>query len=240
MSDQSVTKERRVVPAGEGLLGFIVYFDFKPGWEEERTRQGYVDFIETMRQEPTLVNFFRLEDRANPNRVVLYETWNCSKEYFLEVEMKRPYREVYERILPSLVTAPREMQMDWRLVRSESQPLEPTLDKREKFGFFVHFEIKPGQEQEFRDVLEPLLDTMSTEMRFVNYFLLQHEKDVSRFVIFETWLGTAEEFQAVEMPRPYRQDYEAVVTGVLAKPREVERSWKLLYAADRGSRYHRE
>jgi quinol monooxygenase YgiN len=235
MSDQSVGKEPRVVPVGAGPLGFIVHFDFKPGWEEERTRQGYIDFIETMRQEPTFVNFFRLEDRANPNRVVLYETWNCSKEYFLEVEMRRPYREVYERILPSLVTRPREMQMDWRLVRNQSQPLNPALDKREKFGFFVHFDVKPRKEREFRKVLDPLLDTMSRETRFVNYFLLQHENEISRFVIYETWLGTAEEFQTVEMPRPYRQEYEAAVAGVLAKPREVERNWKLLYAADRGS-----
>ena len=237
MSDQSVTKEERVVSIGEGPLGFIVYFDFKSGWDQERAKQGPADFIDTMRQEPTFVNFFRMQDRANPNRVVLYETWNCSKEYFLEVEMKRPYREGYERILPSLVTRPREMQMDWRLVRSESRPLDPRLDDREKFGFFVHFNPKPGKEREFRNVLDPLLDTMSKETRFVNYFLLQHEKDPSRFAIYETWLGTAEEFQAVEMPRPYRQDYEAAVTGVLAKPREVEWNWKLLYAADRGSRF---
>ena len=237
MSDQSVAKERRVVPVGEGPLGFIVHFNFKPGWEEERTRQGYVDFIETMRQEPTFVSFFRLEDQANPNRVVLYETWNCSKEYFLEVEMKRPYREVYERILPSLVTRPREMQKDWRLVRSQSQPSDPTLDDREKFGFFVNFDVKPGQEQEFRGVLDPLLDTMSAEARFVNYFLLQHETVPNRFTIYETWLGTAEEFLAVEMPRPYRQEYEAAVESVLTRPREVERNWKLRYAADRGTAF---
>jgi len=177
MSDQSVAKERRVVPVGEGPLGFIVHFNFKPGWEEERTRQGYVDFIETMRQEPTFVSFFRLEDQANPNRV------------------------------------------------------------REKFGFFVNFDIKPGREQEFRGVLDPLLDTMSAEARFVNYFLLQHETVPNRFTIYETWLGTVEEFLAAEMPRPYRQEYEVAVESVLARPREVERNWKLRYAADRGTAF---
>ena len=225
------------MPVGETPLGFIVHFDFKPGWEEERARQGYVDFIETMRQEPTFVNFFRLEHRANSNRVVLYETWNCSKEYFLEIEMKRPYREVYERILPRLVTTPRQMQMDWRLVRSQSQPLEPALDKREKFGFFVHFDVKLGKERQFRNVLDPLLDTMSAETRFVNYFLLQHETVANRFVIYETWLGTPDEFQKIEMPHPYRQRYEVAVQRVLARPRIVEWDWKLLYAADRGSRF---
>jgi quinol monooxygenase YgiN len=237
MSDQTVTKEQRMVAVGEGPLGFIVHFDFKPGWQEERAKHGRTDFIDTMRKEPTFVNFFRLEDRTNPNRVVLYETWNCSKEYFMEVEMRRPYRDVYERILPSLVKRPREMQMDWRLVRSESQPLDPASGDREKFGFFVNFDAKPGREQEFRGVLDPLLDTMSREAAFVNYFLLQHGTVPNRFTIYETWLGTPEEFVKIEMPRPYRQEYEAAVESILAKPRVVERNWILRYAADRGSRY---
>jgi quinol monooxygenase YgiN len=237
MSDQSVSKEQHVVPVGKGPLGFIVHFDFKPGWEQEWAKQGSVGFIDTMRQESTFVNFFRLADRTNPNRVVIYETWNCSKEYFIEIEMKRPYREVYERILPSLVTTPREMQLDWRLIRSESHSLEPAVDDREKFGFFVHFDVKPGKEPEFRNVLDLLLDTMSTETRFVNYFLLQHQQVANRFMIYETWLGTPDEFSKTEMPRSYRQQYETAVQEVLARPRIVERDWKLLYAADRGSRY---
>jgi quinol monooxygenase YgiN len=238
VSDQNIERNFSIVPVGEGnLFGFIVRFDFKPGWEEERKKQGLVDFIDTMIQEPTFVNFFRLEDRTDPNRVVLYETWNCSKEYFLEIEMKRPYREIYERILPSLVRVPREMQLDWRLVRSDSHPLDPSSDDREKVGFFVHFQIKPGKAGEFRGLLDPLLDRMSKEARFINYFLLQDEHDTCRFVIYETWLGTAEDFLKVEMPRAYRQEYEKAVPGVLEKPREIERDWKLVYSADRGSRF---
>ena len=110
MSDQPITKASSIVPVDErGPLGFIVRFDFKPGWEQERKKRGYVDFIDTMIEEPTFVNFFRLQDQTNPNRMVLYETWNCSKEYFLGVEMKRSYRDLYEEILPSLVSTPREM-----------------------------------------------------------------------------------------------------------------------------------
>lgn len=92
------------------------------------------------------------------------------------------------------MTPPREMQLDWRLIRSESLSLDPAVDDRERFGFFVHFEVKPGRDQEFRNVLDPLLDTMSTETRFVNYFLLQHEQVANRFTIYETWLGTPDEF----------------------------------------------
>ena len=40
-----------------------------------------------------------------------------------------------------------------------------------------------------RGLLDPLLDTMSKEARFVNYILLQHGQDAGRFVIYETWLG---------------------------------------------------
>jgi quinol monooxygenase YgiN len=234
-ADQSVTSDHVVGPVDRrNLFGFIVRFDFKSGWEEEAKKQGLVDFIDIMIQEPTLVNFFRLQDRANPNRFVLYETWNCSKEYFLEVEMKRPYRAAYERILPDLVRTPREMQLDWRLVRSDSHPLDPSSDAGEKLGFFVHFQIKPGKAGEFRDLLDPLLDTMSKETRFINYFLLQHEQDPGRFVIYETWSGTAEDFRRVEIPRPYRQEYEKAVPDLLAKPREIEQDLKLVYAVDRG------
>ena len=115
------------------------------------------------------------------------------------------------------------MQLDWRLIRSESLSLDPAVDDRERFGFFVHFEVKPGRDQEFRNVLDPLLDTMSTETRFVNYFLLQHEQVANRFTIYETWLGTPDEFSKTEMPRSYRQQYETAVQEVLARPRIVER-----------------
>jgi hypothetical protein len=86
MSDQHL-KHVSVAPVAKGgPLGFIVRFDFKPGWQEEAKKRGFVGFIETMKQEPTFVNFFRLHDKTNPNRIVIYETWNCSKEYFLDVE----------------------------------------------------------------------------------------------------------------------------------------------------------
>ena len=78
---------------------------------------------------------------------------------------------------------------------------------------------------------------MSAEASFLSYFLLQHENDPCRFVICETWRGSAEDFLKNETPRPYRQEYEAAVSGLLTKPRDVERNWNLLYAADRGSSY---
>lgn len=238
MSDQQLTHPSVAPVAKGGPLGVIVRFDFKPGWQEEAKKRGFVGFIETMKQEPTFVNFFRLHDQTNPNRMVIYETWNCSREYFLDVEMKRSYRNLYEEILPGLVSKPREMQLYWRLIRSQSQTLDPIKDDRTKFGFFVHFQVRPGKEGKFRALLDPLLDTMSAEASFLNYFLLQHENDPNRFVIYETWLGTADHFLKNEMPRPYRQGYEAAVPGLLTKPRDVERNWNLLYAADRGSSYN--
>jgi quinol monooxygenase YgiN len=151
--------------------------------------------------------------------------------------MRRAYRSHYEQLLPSLVTTPREMHLNWRIVRSESQPLDPGSDGREKFPFFVFFHLKPGKEREFRLVLDDLLDRMSEEPSFINYFLLQDENEPTRFVIYETWWGTAEEFSRVEAGRDYRVRYEAAVPELLAAPREIERHWELLYAVDRGTNF---
>jgi quinol monooxygenase YgiN len=117
-------------------IGFIVHYQMKPGYEEEWLDQGR-EVVEAMRTEPAFVNFFQLQDSTDPTRFVLYETWNCTKEDFLNVQMKRPYRQNYERILSALLATPREMQMNWRLVRSESKPLDDASVDREKRGFFV-------------------------------------------------------------------------------------------------------
>jgi hypothetical protein len=78
MSHQGIRSQSRVTQ-GEPL-GFIVHFNFKIEWEEERAKRGLVDFIDEMTKESTFINFFRLRDRTNANRVALYETWSCSKE----------------------------------------------------------------------------------------------------------------------------------------------------------------
>jgi len=125
-------------------FGFIVNFRYVPNWRQAAEKRGAVNFMDTMYREPTFVSFYRLRDRNDPTRAVLYETWNCCKQYFLDVEMKRDYRESYERVLPQLVKKPREMQLDWNLIKCQSRPFENGAGDREKIGFFVYFETKPG------------------------------------------------------------------------------------------------
>jgi quinol monooxygenase YgiN len=208
-------------------IGFIVHYQVKPGCEEAWLDQGR-EVIEAMRTEPAFVNFFQLQDRTDPTRLVLYETWNCTKEDFLNVHMKRSYRQHYERILPALLATPREMQMNWRLVRSASKPLDDASVDRERRGFFVYFQIQREDERRFRATLDALLDPMSQEESFINYFLLQDETDSTKFAIYETWWGTEEEFRTVQMNRPYRRRYEESVPKLLARPRDIQTNWKLV------------
>jgi quinol monooxygenase YgiN len=207
-------------------IGFIVHFHLKPESIEQWLNTSQ-EVVTAMAVEPTFVNFFRLQDRTNPSRFVLYETWNCTKDVFLNVEMKRPYRAGYERQVPSLVVDPRRMEFQWQLIRSATKAAEAVTD-REKLGFFVCFQTKPGQEQIFRRYLDPVLDAMSHEESFLDYFLLQDETNSTKFVIYETWYGNEAEFRATQLERPYRRPYEEHLPAILAKPREVEYNWKLL------------
>jgi quinol monooxygenase YgiN len=142
--------------------------------------------------------------------------------------MKRSYRQRYEQILPTLLVKPREMQLNWHLIRSESKHSDELTANQEQLAFFVYFQTKPGKEEKFRSTLDALLDAMSKEESFINYFLLQDETDSTKLVIFEIWRGTAEEFRHVQMKRPYRLSYEESLPELLAEPREVQLNWKLL------------
>jgi quinol monooxygenase YgiN len=63
--------------------------------------------VETMALEPDFINTWIHEDINNPNTVILYETWACGREYFLEHHLKKEYRREYEAELPTLLAAQR-------------------------------------------------------------------------------------------------------------------------------------
>jgi quinol monooxygenase YgiN len=208
-------------------IGFIVHFHLKPGCENQWLSLG-PEVIHPMMKEPVFVNFFRLQSKTDPTRFVLYETWSCSKEHFLNVQMKLPYRQKYERLLPDLLVEPRRMELNWRLIRSANKEGRKREIDGEKLGFFVYWQTKPGNEKTFQAKLGKVLSAVSKEKTFVNYFLLQDEADSTRFAIYETWSGREEEFRRIQLQRPYRRDYEESLSHLLARPREVQFNWKLL------------
>jgi quinol monooxygenase YgiN len=224
---KSENKSTEKIAMSDERIGFIVHFQLKPGHEEE-WRSSARGVLDAMLEEHAFVNFFQLQDKTVPTRFVLYETWNCTKEDFVNVQMKRSYRQRYEQTLPPLLVKPREMQLNWHLIHSESKHLDQLAANQEQLAFFVYFQTKPAKEDRFRSTLDALLDAMSKEESFINYFLLQDETDSTKFVIFETWRGTEEEVRNVQMKRPYRLSYEESLPELLAKPREVQLNWRLL------------
>ncbi len=210
-------------------IGFIVHLQFKPGGHEEvqQVEQGAVD---AMIQEPAFINYFQLQDEADPTRFALYETWKGNKETFLDVEMKRPHRREFEELTRRVVQKPSEMQMNWRLLRSDTN--FRASRQAQKFGFFVYSQTKPGFEDEYHTKVNYVLDHMIDAPTFLNCFLLEDKEDPTKFALYETWSGTREEFLSVEMKQPYRRDYEDSLPRLLAKPREVQFNWRLLRAEE--------
>ena len=46
----------------------------------------------------------------DPNTLVLYETWNCSKEDVITRHLGKPYRQAYEKLLPELLARERRIE----------------------------------------------------------------------------------------------------------------------------------
>lgn len=91
----------------------LVRFKLKPN-SKEAFFGILKPLFDTMSQEPTFVNSIVHEDLDNPDHVVFYEIWNCSRETWLAEEATKPYRNapfeqagpmVIERTLNWLVSA---------------------------------------------------------------------------------------------------------------------------------------
>ncbi|WP_295998805.1 antibiotic biosynthesis monooxygenase [Rugamonas sp.] len=92
-------------PANE-TVAFIVRLQARPE-ERERMRTMLFDVVDAMAKEPDFINTWVHEDQAEPNTVVLYETWACSRETFMARHLSKPYRQAYEAALPELLAAER-------------------------------------------------------------------------------------------------------------------------------------
>lgn len=66
--------------------------------------------LDAMRHEPTFINTVLHRASDNAASFMLYETWSDRHEFF-DVQMRRDYRQTYERRLPELLLSPRKMQI---------------------------------------------------------------------------------------------------------------------------------
>jgi quinol monooxygenase YgiN len=91
-------------------------------------------------------------------------------------------------------------------------------------AFIVTVALKPGCEEEFFDLLTPVLDAMRHEPTFINAVLHQDPEDPGRFMLYETWTDLDDVVQ-VQMHRDYRKAYWDRLPDLLREPRQVQ-VWK--------------
>lgn len=90
-------------------VAFIVYLPAKPERFAE-TRERLLDVVHQMSTEPDFVNTWVHQLQDEPNTLVLYETWNCSKQDFIARHLSKPYRQEYEKLLPDLLASERRIE----------------------------------------------------------------------------------------------------------------------------------
>jgi quinol monooxygenase YgiN len=92
----------------------------------------------------------------------------------------------------------------------------------------VPLHVKPGCEEEFLDLLTPVLDAMRHETTFINAVLHRDPDDPTRFMLYETW-ADRDDLVEVQMKRDYRRAYEARLPELLRAPRQAQ-IWQPLRA----------
>ncbi len=80
--------------------------------------------------------------------------------------------------------------------------------------------VKPGCEEKYQLLLEPVLDAMRYEPTFINTILHQDAEDSSRFMLYETW-ADRDDFFDVQRNKSYRAEYERLLPNLLRAPREI-------------------
>jgi len=79
-----------------------VRFKTKAGKKEESGRHLHA-LVEIMKVEPAFLNAIIHDDPEQADDIVIYETWQGTRESWLKNEFTKPYRAPYEKLLAELV-----------------------------------------------------------------------------------------------------------------------------------------
>jgi quinol monooxygenase YgiN len=90
-------------------VAFIVHLPGKPEHREELESKLLV-VLDAMSKEPDFINTYLHRDLDDPDTLVLYESWACSREHFIAHHLKAPYRKAYEARLPEMLKAKRTLE----------------------------------------------------------------------------------------------------------------------------------
>lgn len=89
-------------------VAFVVYLPAKEGRLEEMQKH-LLPMIHTMAAEPDFINAWVHVSQDDPNTVVVYETWACTREHFIQHHFPKPYRLTYEALLPDFLASARRI-----------------------------------------------------------------------------------------------------------------------------------
>jgi quinol monooxygenase YgiN len=83
-----------------------------PGKPEQRQalEDRLVEMMDRVAQEPDFHSAFLHRSVDDPDLLVLYETWACSREHFETRHAGADYRQPHETLLPALLAAGRSVQ----------------------------------------------------------------------------------------------------------------------------------
>ncbi|MCM3629097.1 antibiotic biosynthesis monooxygenase [Paenibacillus glycanilyticus] len=79
-----------------------IRFKAKPGKKEE-FRKELSSLIEEMSSEKAFISAIVSDDLDQPDDLIIYETWQGTRESWLEEEFVKPYRKNYEGTLGDLI-----------------------------------------------------------------------------------------------------------------------------------------
>ncbi|MBV6325688.1 putative quinol monooxygenase [Duganella violaceipulchra] len=116
-------------------LTFIVHLPARANRYAE-LEAGVRQVLRDMSREPDFLDCTLHRAQNDCNTLVVYESWKCTREYFLEQYLPRQYRADFERELPGCLAAPRriefldEVDPPLRLRAGENHETLPTEGRR--------------------------------------------------------------------------------------------------------------
>jgi len=96
-------------PTGAEQVSFVVYLPMKPE-QKARGRAMLMEVVTAMAEEPDFINTWVHEKQDDPDVVVLYETWACSKDDFIAHHLSKHYRLSYEASLADILSGDRKIE----------------------------------------------------------------------------------------------------------------------------------
>ncbi len=88
--------------ANANQIALSIQFKIKPG-RKEAFRDALVTLVDIMSKEPSFVNAIISDDVDHPDELHLYEIWKGTKNSWLEEELPKPYRRVYDETVGDML-----------------------------------------------------------------------------------------------------------------------------------------